>query len=119
MHWDIINLVRSIDNGLFSVYSNRIGTEWEKVYFGESMIVNPFGKVIAKGKDKIDAVVSAELDLDQVDEARIAVPTLRDIRNDLWMKYYQQPRYDSPASIGYQASMDLKSRFLISSAVST
>jgi len=25
---------------------------------------------------------------------KVAVPTLRDIRNDFWMKYYQNPKYD-------------------------
>jgi N-carbamoylputrescine amidase len=94
VHWDTINIARSVDNGMFTVYSNRIGTEWEKVYFGESMIVNPKGEVIANGGDQEDAVVSAVLDLDLVDEARIAVPTLRDIRNDFWMKYYHRPKYD-------------------------
>jgi hypothetical protein len=29
-----------------------------------------------------------------VDEARIAVPTLRDIRHDFYVKYYSQPGYD-------------------------
>jgi N-carbamoylputrescine amidase len=94
VHWDIINIARSVDNGMFTVYSNRVGTEWEKVYFGESMIVNPKGEVIANGGKEEDAVVSAELDLDLVDEARIAVPTLRDIRNDFWMTYYSRPTYD-------------------------
>ena len=94
VHWNIVNVARSVDNGMFTVYSNRIGTEWEKVYFGESMIVDPFGEVIANGDDREDAIVSAVLDLDKVDEARIAVPTLRDIRNDFWMKYYQNPKYD-------------------------
>ncbi|HEA65999.1 MAG TPA: carbon-nitrogen hydrolase family protein [Desulfobacterales bacterium] len=94
VHWNIVNVARSVDNGMFTVYSNRIGKEWEKVYFGESMIVDPFGEVIANGGDREDAIVSAVLDLDKVDEARIAVPTLRDIRNDFWMKYYQNPIYD-------------------------
>ena len=94
VHWEIVNRARSVDTGMFTVYSNRVGTEWKKEYFGESMIVNPFGEVIANGGKDEDAVVSAVLDLDQVDEARIAVPTLRDLRNDFWMKYYCRPQYD-------------------------
>lgn len=94
VHWDIVNRARSVDTGMFTVYSNRVGTEWEKVYFGDSMIVNPFGEVIARGDKEEDAIVSAVLDLDQVDEARIAVPTLRDIRNDFYVKYYSRPLYD-------------------------
>jgi N-carbamoylputrescine amidase len=94
VHWDVVNVARSVDTGMFTIYSNKIGMEWEKNYFGASMIVNPFGEVIAHGGTEVDAIVSATLDLDQVDQARIAVPTLRDIRNDFYMKYYSDPKYD-------------------------
>ncbi len=95
VHWELVNRARSVDTGMFTVYSNRIGTEWEKHYFGASMIVNPFGEVIAHGGEKVDAIVAAECDLAEVDQARIAVPTLRDMRNDLYLKYYNQPTYDA------------------------
>ncbi|MFC1912503.1 carbon-nitrogen hydrolase family protein [Chloroflexota bacterium] len=94
VHWEIVNRARSVDTGMFTVYSNRAGKEWEKVYFGGSMIVNPFGEVIAQAGDEGDIVVTADLDLDQVDEARIAVPTLRDMRNDLYVRYYSRLKYD-------------------------
>jgi N-carbamoylputrescine amidase len=94
VHWEIVNRARSVDTGMFTVYSNRAGKEWEKVYFGGSMIVNPFGEVIAQAGDEGDVIVSAVLDLDQVDKARIDVPTLRDLRNDLYVKYYSRPNYD-------------------------
>jgi len=94
VHWDIVNIARSVDTGMFTVYSNRAGKEWEKVYFGGSMIVSPQGEVLVKAGDEQDIIVSAVLDLDKVDEARIAVPTLRDMRNDLYVKYYTHPKYD-------------------------
>jgi predicted amidohydrolase len=79
---------------MFCIYSNRVGDEGNKKYFGESMIVNPHGEVIAKGGTKENAVIAADCDLALVDEARIAVPTLRDIRHDFYVKYYSQPGYD-------------------------
>ncbi|MEW6266994.1 MAG: carbon-nitrogen hydrolase family protein [Thermodesulfobacteriota bacterium] len=94
VHWEIVNRARSVDTGMFTVYSNRVGKEWQKEYFGESMIVNPHGQVIASGGKEIDVIVSAVLDLDLVDEARIAVPTLRDMRPEFWMKYYLKPKID-------------------------
>ena len=62
-------------------------------YFGESMIVNPLGEVIAQGGDKENSVIYADCDLSLVDKARIAVPTLRDMRGEFWMNYYN-PSYD-------------------------
>jgi N-carbamoylputrescine amidase len=94
VYWELVNRARSVDTGMFTVYSNRAGKEWEKEYFGESMIVNPFGEVIAKAGDEQDIILSAVLDLDQVDKARIDVPTLRDLRNDLYIRYYSRPKYD-------------------------
>ena len=93
VHWSNLNIMRAVDNGMFCVYSNRIGQEGVNNYFGESMIVDPMGEVIASGGTEENAVVMADLDLAKVDEARIKVPTLRDMRGDFWMKYYN-PTYD-------------------------
>ena len=93
VHWSNLNIMRAVDNGMFCVYSNRIGQEGVNNYFGESMIVDPMGEVIASGGKEENAVVMADLDLAKVDEARIKVPTLRDMRGDFWMKYYS-PTYD-------------------------
>ncbi len=101
VHWDNLNIQRAVDNGMFCFYSNRVGTEpgFGKSeglcndYFGESMIVSPFGEVIGKLGKEENAVLMADCDMDLVDKARIAVPTLRDMRGDFWMKYYK-PTYD-------------------------
>ena len=95
VHWEMLNRMRSVDTGMFTVYSNRAGVEWEKLYFGGSMIVDPFGEVVAMAGEEKNVILSAELDLDQVDKARIAVPTLRDFRHDLYVKYYKKPAYDT------------------------
>jgi N-carbamoylputrescine amidase len=93
VHWGLVNIARAVDNGMFCVYSNRVGPEGDNSYFGESMVVNPLGEVIAQGGDKENFVVYADCDLSLVDKARIAVPTLRDMRGDFWMNYYD-PSYD-------------------------
>ena len=93
VHWGNLNVMRAVDNGLFAIYSNRVGEEDQNSYFGESMIVNPMGEVIAKLGQEENAVLTADCDLDLVDKARISVPTLRDMRGEFWMKYYT-PSYD-------------------------
>ena len=93
VHWDNLNVMRAVDNGMFAIYSNRVGPEEQNSYFGESMIVNPMGEVIAKLGQEENAVLIADCDLDLVDKARISVPTLRDMRGEFWMKYYS-PTYD-------------------------
>lgn len=95
VHWETLNIMRAVDNGMFAVYSNRAGKEWQKSYFGASMIVDPFGEVIAKAGDEQNVILSATLALDLVDKARIAVPTLRDMRHELYLRYYGAPKLDT------------------------
>jgi len=94
VQWDVVNISRSIDTGMFTVYSNRVGKEQKHVYTGQSMIVNPHGEVIVKAGKDVDIIVSAVCDLDEVDRARIANPLLREMRNDLYAHYYGRPKYD-------------------------
>jgi len=67
VHWGVVNIARAVDTGMFCIYSNRVGPEGNKKYFGESMIVNPHGEVIATGGDRENAVVAADCDLALVD----------------------------------------------------
>lgn len=100
VHWEIVNRSRAVDNGMFAVYSNRVGKETEKEYFGGSMIVSPTGEVIASAGKTEDAILSANLQLEEVDRARIDVPTLRDLRLDLFEKYYPKPSWDMQSFAG-------------------
>ena len=94
VHWEVVNKARAVDNGLFAVYSNRIGKEIQNEYFGGSIIVNSRGEIIASAENKVDDVISVAADLAEVDSARVDVPTLRDLRHDLFMRYYSPPKYD-------------------------
>lgn len=55
--------VRSIENGVFSITSNRTGTEDNFTYKGGSEIVDNTGKVIAKASEKEEEVCVVEVDL--------------------------------------------------------
>jgi len=94
--WETVNITRSIDTGLFGVYSNRAGDETEHHYAGKSMIIDPSGEVMEKAGAEEDIIVSAELDLGKVDEARQHHPILREMRNDLYEEYYRKPLFDTP-----------------------
>jgi N-carbamoylputrescine amidase len=92
--WDLVNRVRCIDTGMFGVYSNRVGKEGEYFYPGGSMIVDPHGNIIAHAGDEEDVIISAVLDLNEVDQARNTIPLMRELRNDLYARYYNHLSYD-------------------------
>ena len=43
---------------------------------------------------KEDVIVSAVLDLEEVEKARIAIPLLRELRHDLYAQSYSHLKYD-------------------------
>ncbi len=75
-HWHVLNRARAIENGAFMVSPCAIGpVPGGGESFGHSLVVGPWGEIIADGGD-IPGVVQARIDLDQVAEARSKIPSL-------------------------------------------
>jgi predicted amidohydrolase len=75
-HWEILLRARAIENQAFVVAADQVGTHPpDKESFGGSMIVDPWGEVLARAPDG-ECVVSAELDLARQDEVREQLPSL-------------------------------------------
>ncbi len=82
--WQLIQRSHAIANGFYVAAPNRVG--WERLagegleFWGHSFISNPSGQIVAQADHQQEAIVAAELDLDQVAEARTHWPFLRDRR---------------------------------------
>jgi deaminated glutathione amidase len=80
-HWDLLVRARAIENQAFVVAANQVG-QWlpGKESFGASMIVDPWGEVLARAPDARagahETFVAADLDLDRLDEVRERLPSL-------------------------------------------
>src|SRR3954447_14714528 len=75
-HWEILLRARAIENQAFLVAGDQIGNHPpDKESFGGSMIVDPWGEVLAKAPDE-ECVITAELDLARQDEVREQLPSL-------------------------------------------
>jgi predicted amidohydrolase len=57
---------RAHDNGLFVLFSNGVGRDDDEVRTGNSMILDPYGRIVAETPVPDEAVVTADLDLDLV-----------------------------------------------------
>ncbi|WP_426988497.1 nitrilase-related carbon-nitrogen hydrolase [Pseudarthrobacter sp. Y6] len=55
---------RAHDNGLFVLFSNGIGRDDNEIRTGNSMIIDPYGRIVAETPVPDVAVVVADLDLD-------------------------------------------------------
>ncbi len=76
-HWHTLVRARAIETGAFLVAPCQCGdTRGKLARYGHSLIVGPWGEVLADGGEK-PGIVSAELDLEQVAAARQKIPALR------------------------------------------
>ncbi|HEX7118899.1 MAG TPA: nitrilase-related carbon-nitrogen hydrolase [Longimicrobiales bacterium] len=64
--------------GVYVALANRVGVEGGVVFAGESMIVAPTGAVVARAPSDAEAVIEAELSLDEVARARRPYAHARD-----------------------------------------
>jgi predicted amidohydrolase len=75
-HWHSLLRARAIETGCFVLAPAQTGLhEGGRRTYGHSLIVDPWGAVLADGGEAV-GFVTAELDLARVDEARRAVPSL-------------------------------------------
>ena len=73
--WELEQPAAAVANGIFVGTINRVGTEppWNRgQFYGGSYFANPRGEIVAQAPYDEDALVIAELDLDQIREVRDA-----------------------------------------------
>jgi predicted amidohydrolase len=75
-HWEVLIRTRAIENGVFMVAPAQVGQyQPGKWSFGRSMIVDPWGIVLATAPDA-ETVISADLDRQRLAQVRRQVPSL-------------------------------------------
>jgi omega-amidase len=82
-HWRQLLIARAIENQMYVVACNRVGEGGGNTFCGHSLVVNPWGEVIAEGMQQ-EEIVYAELDLALVDEVRGRIPVFADRRTELY-----------------------------------
>ncbi|MCC5926181.1 MAG: carbon-nitrogen hydrolase [Bacteroidetes bacterium] len=81
--WQTIQRSHAVANGCYVASVNRVGTEGELTFWGDSFICGPFGKVLAKAGDG-EEILSADVDLEAVEKQRRTWPYFRDRRIDTY-----------------------------------
>lgn len=73
-HWETLIRARAIENGCYVLASNQCGEKMEYEAYGHSMIVDPWGRVLAKA-DMSETILYGEIDLDYVSQVRNQLPS--------------------------------------------
>ena len=79
-HWEVLLRARAIENQCYVVAAGQIGDhDPGRTCFGRSMIIDPWGTVLAQAPDTV-GVVTADLDFDRLDKIRTELPSLANRR---------------------------------------
>jgi predicted amidohydrolase len=76
-HWLMFNRIRAVENSSFLISSNCAGMNRGIQFCGHSMIVDPWGTVLASGGDE-ECILKAEIDIQKVSSVRREFPAVRD-----------------------------------------
>jgi predicted amidohydrolase len=79
-HWEVLVRARAIENQAFLIAPDQVG-EAPPHYssYGRSMIVDPWGLVLAQAADR-ECFVAADLDLERQEQIRRSLPSLANRR---------------------------------------
>ncbi|CAO4171296.1 Carbon-nitrogen hydrolase family protein [Methylorubrum populi] len=81
-HWHILQRARAIETGSFMISAAQGGRHEDgRETFGHSLIVDPWGRILAEAEGDRPGVILAEIDLAKVADARARIPTLSHARS--------------------------------------
>ena len=78
-HWEVLLRARAIENAAYVIAPAQIGGPPGRPAFGRSMIVDPWGTILAQAPDTV-GIIRADLDLDRVSALRRQIPVLTNRR---------------------------------------
>ena len=76
--WSALLVARAIENQCYVAGVNRVGTDPACEYCGGSVIIDPYGKVIATCADNTECEATAEIDMQALEAFREKFPVLKD-----------------------------------------
>jgi omega-amidase len=76
-HWRALLIARAIENQCYVIACNRSGSDPNNHFAGHSLIIDPWGEVLAEAGDQ-EEILTAEINLDLVNEIRKQIPIFED-----------------------------------------
>jgi predicted amidohydrolase len=82
-HLHVLAKARAIENTVFVAVASQTG----RIFTGRSLVVDPFGVSICDAGEE-EGLVTAEIDLDRIRRVRKSLPSLGQIRTDVYQKHW-------------------------------
>lgn len=82
-HWRSLLIARAIENQCYVIACNRSGQDPNNLFAGHSLIIDPWGEVIAEAGER-EEILSAVIDMNLVHEVRKQIPIFTDRKPDFY-----------------------------------
>lgn len=89
-HWRHLLISRAIENQSFVVACNRVGHDPDNEFGGHSLVISPWGDVLAEADDT-EQLLFAEIEPDMLDDIRGRIPVFEDRRPRLYKALFKRP----------------------------
>ena len=76
--WKSLLVARAIENQCYVAGVNRVGSDPSNDYSGGSMVIDPYGKIIALCEDGVEMTADADVDMDMLEAFKQKFPVLND-----------------------------------------
>jgi N-carbamoylputrescine amidase len=106
--WQQVIVANGINSGLFMVVPNRTGDEGALSFYGSSFISDPYGRVLVAAPRDEEAVLIADLDLDQRRDWLELFPFLLTRRPDSYAALTAPVEAGQPYGTGHAATAVVK-----------
>ncbi|WP_246943928.1 carbon-nitrogen family hydrolase [Bacillus pinisoli] len=82
-HWRSLLISRAIENQCYVVACNRAGKDPKNEFVGHSMIIDPWGEVLAEATEE-ESILTGELQIEKVKNVRKQIPIFSDRRPEFY-----------------------------------
>ncbi|MCA1056655.1 carbon-nitrogen family hydrolase [Rossellomorea aquimaris] len=82
-HWKALLMARAIENQCYVIACNRTGSDPNNEFGGHSLLIDPWGEIVREA-DETEGLLSAEIDLDLVEQVRRKIPIFQDRRPEFY-----------------------------------
>jgi len=106
--WQQVIVANGINSGLFMVVPNRTGNEGKVSFYGSSFISDPYGRILVQAPRNEEAVLVADLDLDQRRDWLELFPFLLTRRPDTYAGLTRPVVAEEPYGVGHAATAVVK-----------
>lgn len=83
-HWRTLLIARAIENQMYVVACNRVGKSGKNTFFGHSIAINPWGKILGELIEEKEDFLTVDIDLSIVEEVRNKIPVFNDRRPEVY-----------------------------------